>query len=92
MKIRIISVLFSFLLLSLAVFSFRNHSAMELSFTKDPGTLSQDEPEKKPDYMSTFLSRDTKPLGLKEDLALKKLLRQPSIKWAIRAGRKHILD
>jgi hypothetical protein len=44
------------------------------------------------DYMSTVLSRDTKPLGLKEDIALKKFLRQSSIKWAIRAGEQHILD
>ena len=49
---------------------------------------------KKPkyDYMSTFLSRDTNPLGLKEDLALKMLLRQSSIKWAVRAGEGHIFD
>jgi len=41
---------------------------------------------KKPkyDYMSTFLSRDTEPL--------KKYLEQPSIKWAIRSGKKHILN
>ncbi len=49
---------------------------------------------KKPkyDYMSTFLSRDTKPLGLKEDPALKRFLKQPTIKWAIRAGGRHILN
>jgi len=49
---------------------------------------------KKPkyDYMSTFLSRNTNPLGLKENIALKKYLNQPSIKWAIRAGEKHILQ
>ena len=35
------------------------------------------------DYMSTFLSRDTEPLGLKENIALKRFLEQPSIKWAI---------
>lgn len=49
---------------------------------------------KKPkyDYMSTFLSRNTKPLGLKEDPALKRFLMQPTIKWAIRAGGRHMLD
>jgi hypothetical protein len=49
---------------------------------------------KKPkyDYMSTFLSRDTEPLGLKENIALKRFLEQPSIKWAIRSGKKHILN
>lgn len=44
------------------------------------------------DYMSTFLSRNTKPLGLKEDKTLQKLLKQPSFVWAIRSGAKHILD
>jgi hypothetical protein len=44
------------------------------------------------DYMSSFFSRDTKPLGLKEDQALKKLLREPAIKWACRTGTRHILD
>lgn len=44
------------------------------------------------DYMSSFFSRDTKPLGLKEDQVLKKLLRQPGIKWANRTGIRHILD
>ena len=42
--------------------------------------------------MSTFLSRSTKPLGLKEDLILKKLLSQSPAKWAVRAGTRHILD
>jgi hypothetical protein len=44
------------------------------------------------DYMSDFLSRNTKPLGLKEDRRLEKLLKQPAIDWAIRAGARHILD
>jgi len=44
------------------------------------------------DYMSSFFSRDTKPLGLKEDQALQKLLREPAIKWACRTGTRHILD
>lgn len=54
----------------------------------------QEFPSKKPryDYMSMFYSRNTKPLGFKEDLALKKLLSQPGIKWAIRTGLGHILD
>jgi hypothetical protein len=42
--------------------------------------------------MSDFLSRNTKPLGLKEDRRLEKLLKQPAIDWAIRAGARHILD
>ena len=53
----------------------------------------QDFPEQKPkfDYMSTFL-RGRKPLGLKEDLFMKRLLRQPRATWTIRAGLKHILS
>jgi hypothetical protein len=42
--------------------------------------------------MSSFFSRDTKPLGLKEDQALQRLLREPAIKWACRTGTRHILD
>jgi hypothetical protein len=54
----------------------------------------QEYPAEKPkyDYMSTFFSRNTKPLGLKEDLAVKKLLRQPPIKWAVRTGQRNILN
>jgi hypothetical protein len=57
-------------------------------------SLPQDTLGQKPkyDYMSTFLSRSTKPLGLKEDLIMKKLLKQPRAIWAIRAGLRHILD
>jgi len=54
----------------------------------------QEFPAKKPryDYMSSFFSRNTKPLGLKEDLALKKLLKQKAAKWALRTEIRHILD
>lgn len=53
-----------------------------------------DYPSDKPkyDYMSSFFSRNTKPLGLKEDLAVKQLLKQPAIKWAVRTGQSSILD
>ena len=65
------------------------------SGSRAPGILAspQDFPEQKPkfDYMSTFL-RGRKPLGLKEDLIMKRLLRQPRASWAIRAGLRHILD
>lgn len=44
------------------------------------------------DYMSTFLSRSTHPLGLKEDPAARRMLGQGSVPWAIRAGSRHILD
>ncbi len=50
--------------------------------------------EKKPefDYMSSILSRNTKPLGLKDNLPLRRFLNQSSMKWAFRAGGKHILN
>ena len=44
------------------------------------------------DYMETVLSRDTKPLGLKENVAVRNLLRQPAVKWAIRSRIRHLLD
>jgi hypothetical protein len=51
-------------------------------------------PTQKPtfDYMSTYLSRNTKPLGLEEDKEIKELKRQPAIKWAIRANIRHSLQ
>ncbi len=44
------------------------------------------------DYMSTFLSRSTRPLGLKDDPAARKMLGQGPVNWAIRAGQRNILD
>jgi hypothetical protein len=44
------------------------------------------------DYMGSFLSRSTRPLGLKEDPAVRRMLGQGSVPWAIRAGSRHILD
>jgi len=75
-KNRIVAVLITLLLTSLIT----------------SGTLSpQEEQKSKNDYMSTLLSRNTEPLGLKEDPELQKLLNQPSIKWAVRSGRRQIL-
>lgn len=69
-------------------------SSNDLLFSGSTGFHPQNVPDKKPkyDYMSTFLNRSTNPLGLKIDPELEKLLTQPSIKWAIRAGFKHVLD
>lgn len=94
MKIKIFSVLLLSLLLALVLSSPRNYSFTNLIAAKSPSLSPQDYPAKKPryDYMSTFLSRNTRPLGLKEDLTLKRLLNQHPIKWAIRAGERHILD
>lgn len=49
---------------------------------------------KKPDYdyMSSILSRNTKPLGLKDNQPLRRFLNQPSFNWAIRSGGRHILN
>lgn len=44
------------------------------------------------DYMSNFLSRSTRPLGLKEDPIARELLSQGAVKWAIRAGSRHVLN
>ncbi len=44
------------------------------------------------DYMSTFLSRSTNPLGIKEDPAARRVLSQGPVPWAVRAGSRHILD
>ncbi len=87
-------VFFILLLLSLTFTSPSGLSSNGLFLAKSTAAYPQDVPVKKPkyDYMSTILSRNTKPLGLKEDPELEKLLKQPSIKWAIRAGKKHILD
>jgi hypothetical protein len=54
----------------------------------------QEFPAKKPryDYWGSFFSRNTRPLGLKENLALKKLLRQKGVTWAVRTEIRHILD
>jgi hypothetical protein len=61
---------------------------------QDVPVAPREYPAQKPknDYMSQILGRNTRPLGLKEDLALRKLLRQPAIKWAIRSGQRHILN
>jgi hypothetical protein len=83
-KQKIISWLALFLLQSLFL----------VIFARDFPLIQQSEPVKKQatDYMSDFLSRNTKPLGLKEDRRLERLLKQPAINWAIRAGARHILD
>jgi len=59
--------------------------------TANPGL--QDPARKPPtDYMSTFLSRNTRALGLKENKLLTQMMKQPSVDWAIRATGRHLLD
>ncbi|MFC2157639.1 hypothetical protein ACFLT9_07380 [Acidobacteriota bacterium] len=54
----------------------------------NPGKTADQEP----DYMRKYLLRNTRPLGLNEDQILQRYLAQPSIKWAIRSSRRHILN
>lgn len=69
--------------------------------TRQQETITQAPPDQVPpqevqkpklDYMSTFLSRTTSPLGIKEDEELRRLLKQPKTNWALRAGIRHILN
>ena len=54
----------------------------------------ESDPARRPatDYMRSLLSQNTKPLGVKVDKSLQRLMRQPTIAWAARAARRHILD
>lgn len=59
----------------------------------DPAEKSPQSAQKqKFDYMSSILQRNTKPLGLKENISLRKFLSQPSLKWAMRSGSRHLLE
>lgn len=62
----------------------------------DPMQAAQEPPQdiQKPsyDYMSGILSRSTSPLGFRADPAIRRMLGQGSVPWAIRAGSRHILD
>ena len=93
MKKRILLIVFfiiaaGLLLFSLEKIAFSGSSLSSKAKTPDP----QSRKKPKYDYMSTFLSRNTQPLGLKENVALKKLLQQSTIKWTIRSSKRHILD
>jgi len=58
----------------------------------EPQATPQEAKRPNYDYMSTFRSRSTLPLGLKEDPAMRKMLEQGAVRWAIRAGGRQILD
>jgi hypothetical protein len=67
--------------------------------TMRPGsqTTAQEPPPRevqKPsyNYMDSFLSRSTNPLGLKDDPATRRMLGQGPVAWAVRAGSRHVLD
>lgn len=82
MKKKLYSVLFLLFLFPFAL-------STESVSTKEAPQSAQ---KQKFDYMSSILSRNTKPLGLKENISLKKFLNQPSIKWAMRSGGRHLLN
>ncbi|MGA2532585.1 MAG: hypothetical protein ABSG19_06055 [Candidatus Aminicenantales bacterium] len=52
----------------------------------------QEAQKPKYDYMSGVLSRSTQPLGLKENPGMKEMLAQGPVRWALRAGRRHVLN
>jgi len=94
MKKKLLFSLFFFLFIPLLLSSPEAES-LSLSGFYSPDNIDADpQSVKKPkfDYMSSILSRNTKPLGLKDNLTLRKFLSQPSIKWALRSGGKHILN
>jgi len=66
--------------------------ARPLPASPEPQAAPQEVQKPNYDYMSTFSSRSTRPLGLKEDPALKKMLDQGAVRWAIRAGSRQVLD
>jgi hypothetical protein len=94
MKKTLLSVFF---LLCLLPFALSTDSMSTYVFSGDYTAESsekapQSTQKQKFDYMSSILSRNTKPLGLKENLSLRKLLNQSSIKWAMRSGGRHLLN
>ena len=87
--------LWASLVLILLASAFSSGSLSTTSFLKtdtSTGKVPQNTQKQKFDYMSSILSRNTKPLGLKENVTLRKWLNQPSIKWAMRTGGRHILN
>lgn len=62
-----------------------------------PQTTAQEPPPQKVqkpsyNYMDNFLSRNTQPLGLKDDPAARRMLGQGPVAWAIRSGSRQVLD
>jgi len=85
-------IVFAFAFALVLSFAFKKIGFSATSLFLKPTAEPQTSKKPKYDYMTTFLSRDTEPLGLRENVALKRFLEQPSIKWAIRSGKKHILN
>jgi hypothetical protein len=93
-KIKISFIIFILFLLCLA-FTSRGDSPSKDCFLVKTTVVQPQEPptqKDKEDYIEKMLLRNLDPWGLKEDITLKKLLGQPKIKWAIRAGKRYVLD
>lgn len=80
-------VLFSLLAAPLSIFP-----ARPIQGSTGAEAAPQEVQPPKTDYMSNFQSRSTRPLGLKQNPALKKMLDQGAVRWSIRAGARHVLD
>ena len=81
-----------FLLFTTSVFDHQEAAAFSLFSSRGSDQPQQDTKKPQTDYMSRIVRRNTDPLGLKENPALEKILKQPSIKWAIRSAKRHILN
>jgi hypothetical protein len=93
MRNKLFSVLILLILLSFTVSSDSMSTyALSERFTAESWDESPQNTQKpKFDYMSSILNR-TNPLGLIDNAPLRALLSQPSIKWAMRSGGRHILN
>jgi hypothetical protein len=88
MKIKVVtSVLTAVLAASLSIFSTVRGPGTAESFPAETPQTEQSEN----DYMNNLLSRDTNPLWLKDNPALKRYLEEPAINWTVRSARSHLL-
>ena len=94
MKNKIFLVFFLLFLIPLSVSSHRasGYPSSEKFSGKIPKEAPQSTKKPREDYMSSFLLRNAKPLGLKDNAILREFLNQSSIKWAMRSGSRHILN
>lgn len=69
-----------------------NFSSITPNMSKSASLVPQTIKKPDEDYISKFLSRNTDPLGLKENEVLEKKLNQPDIIWACRAIERTILN
>jgi hypothetical protein len=95
MSKKVFSLLIPFILCALLLPAVKEkcYGNSDIMISADSNIFPQTEKKPKDDYMNTSLQRDnTTPLGLKDNPELRKYLNQPAIKWAIRSGKRHILN